>query len=89
MWTYIVVFGAYVDGERRSVVEVGGFKTATEAVEFSIAQMGKTVAAVLEQPNTECLGEFEGLEVVDGFTVERYDGEATDGNWYLNGGLKK
>jgi hypothetical protein len=87
VWTYHVVFG---DGEE-SRVEVGPFTTSIEAVTFAAACMGKTVDEVhrASPVTSEDRETNMGNEVLIGYTVERYDGEETDGFWSLDGGLRR
>lgn len=83
-WTYHAVLG----NGRDSVLEAGPHATATEALEWALARMGRTGTQVLEELGTEELGGDFDLPLI-GYTIERYDGEQTDSDWFLNGGLRR
>lgn len=97
-FTYHIVLG---DGHE-SVMEVGPYPTATDALTAAGGFMGRTAkdvdvdvlcTAIYEGP-TAPLAEWrvdvpEGADPqLIGFTIERYDGEDTDGSWSLNGGIR-
>lgn len=86
-FSYHIVFGATFLNGRESVAENGPHATATDAVEFALSMMGYNLRVLEVDNKTETRGDFDGDTVLDGFTIERYDGEVTDGNWYLNGGI--
>ena len=99
-WTYHVCLGT----DDTCVMEVGPFTSATEALTFSLAAMGREARKVDadvtdwlidEGPDAAPVADWREdiLEYGDarliGYTIERYDGEETDGNWSLNGGLRR
>ena len=84
-WTYHVVLGNGTE----SVIESGPYQTATMALEWAVSVVGLTVGEVLTRGNTETLSCAPDRDIVVGYTIERYDGEQTDGEWWLNGGTRR
>lgn len=84
-WTYHVVLGNGTE----SAIESGPYSSATIALEWAVSVIGRTVGEVLSMDNTETLSCVSDRDIVIGYTIERYDGEQTDGEWWLNGGTRR
>lgn len=97
-WTYHVVLADGTD----TVMEVGPFPALGRALIFAAASMGRTDSDVSGSVVAEAVaaspapGPVVDWHVKDdgsyrrliGYTIERYDGEETDGSWSLNGGIR-
>lgn len=103
-FTYHIVLGADVQTVRESIMEVGPYPTALDALRNAARFVGMTANAVDadvvderiingtdESPAADWLTDNArtGGFHITGYTIERYtDEDGTDGSWSLNGGLR-
>lgn len=84
-YTYFVVLGGITpQNERLTVGEIVSLSSATEALERGMDAIGRPYAAIEGTEDREASPDA----IITGFTIERYDGEETDGNWFVNGGMR-
>lgn len=97
-WTYFVMLGVRSGKTLETYAECGPLQTSTEAVEYGMRQVGKSVGRFrrFAAKSNFAVGVQELVSVprergcIVGYTVERYDADAeeTDGHWHLDGGIR-